>query len=124
MYQLLLAVAGLGLSVYAYAIQKKLEADKEYKPFCDLSDAVSCVKPLKSPYSSLFGIGNGLVGIIFYTILIACIVAKLTTFVCWLSTAAVIASIWFGYLLYVKIKSVCIVCTALYIVNILLFLSC
>lgn len=123
-YQVLLVLIGLAGSVYAYLLEKALAGNSFYKPVCEISDQFSCLKPIKSSYGRLFGFSNGLVGIAFYTVLglslfIGC-VKCFTLF----ATAGVIVSVWLAYILYVKIKTVCLVCTLLYVVNLLLFLSC
>lgn len=124
LYQLLLVMIGLGGSVYAYFLEKQLETNPAYKPACDISDRFSCVKPIKSKYAKLFGLSNGIVGIMFYALLAVSLFIGCAKCFTLLATAGLIACVWFAYILYVKIKTVCLVCTMLYVVNFLLFLSC
>jgi hypothetical protein len=51
----LISAVGFGISVYAYFVEQALVNNQKYKAVCDLSDVISCTKPLLSPYS-----GHGL----------------------------------------------------------------
>lgn len=45
---ILVCVIGLGLSVYAYIVENKLEVDENYEPMCDLHERISCTKAFGS----------------------------------------------------------------------------
>ena len=116
----ILAALGLLISIYTYGIELKIKRNPQYKPVCDLSDRISCSKPIQSQYAHMFFISNAMMGIIFYfcVILLAVVEAK------WLIICGVvgscIVSCCFAYLLYIKLKTVCLLCTALYVINFLL----
>ncbi len=118
----LLSIIGFLISWYVFTIEHKLKKDKNYKPMCDLSDRISCSKPLLSPYGTLFGIGNSILGMIFYANMFMLALFEFNTLLFYGSIAACISSIIFAYLLYFKIKSFCLVCTAIYIINALMLL--
>lgn len=44
----LTCLIGLGLSLYAYTVELRLEQNKNYKPFCDLAEHISCTKAFDS----------------------------------------------------------------------------
>jgi uncharacterized membrane protein len=118
----LLAVVGCALSLYAYCIEQKVSVDKPYRPICDISDLVSCTKTFKSSYSRMFGVSNSLLGIVFYSFMIVCALLNIASLLFMGALAGLGVSILLAYIVYVKIKAYCIVCTALYIINILLFI--
>ena len=67
---LFVAVAGLGIVLYAMYVEKKAIKDPSYKGLCDITDAISCTKSVHSRWESLFGISNGLFGLGFYALVI------------------------------------------------------
>lgn len=118
-----LVLAGIGfvLSLYAFIVEKKLKQDPTYKPACDIADRISCSKVATSPYANLFFVSNAVIGMAFYV---------LVMLLAWLGyeqalkiavAAGVLMSLYLAYILYTKIKSLCLVCTATYIVNAALF---
>ncbi|MCH6575124.1 MAG: hypothetical protein IH795_07960 [Bacteroidetes bacterium] len=46
----ILAILGLVVSAYAVYLEKKVKADPNYNPLCDISDKISCSKPIVSLY--------------------------------------------------------------------------
>ena len=119
-FLILLAFAGIVVSVYAYTVEMNVAQSAEYKPACDINDKVSCSKVMRSSYAKMLGISNALIGVAFYAVLfvLACFGAAALIF--YLSIAAVLASIALAYISYFKIKSFCLVCTSVYLINVLL----
>lgn len=117
----LLACAGFGVSLYAYFVERKIMADANYKAACDLTDRISCTKPLTSQYAKLFFISNSLAGMIFYTLVALLGFYEAPNFLLLFASAGLLSSIVLGYLLYFKVKALCLLCTSLYIINICLF---
>lgn len=64
---LVTALIGFCISLYIYLLEKKVKANPQYKPLCDLSDKISCTKPMKSAYASIFYFSNAIVALIFYS---------------------------------------------------------
>lgn len=120
---LLFAAIGFCVSSYGFFIQQQLRKNPNYKPLCDISEAVSCTKPFESLYSKLLGFSNTILGIIFYTVVFIAALFGYAQFVFLLSFGAIITSGWFAYILYFKIKTFCLICTIIYIVNIGLFVA-
>ncbi|GMU19266.1 MAG: hypothetical protein AMXMBFR12_04580 [Candidatus Babeliales bacterium] len=121
-YIVILALIGLALSLYAQDVEQQLKKDEQFKPACDINDRISCSRPLTSPYANLFSVPNSLLGIFFYSTLAVVAFCGLHTIVLLMAIAGIIATFVLAYLLYFKINSFCLVCTALYIVNILILL--
>jgi Predicted membrane protein len=119
----LLASLGLGISWYGYTVELKTTRDVTYKPSCDISDRISCTKAFTSPYGKLFGVSNTLVGMVFYVLVLVLAILGYTSLVRVLTVAGMMATGMFAYLLFVKVKSYCLVCAATYVVNILLLLA-
>ena len=115
-----LALVGFAISVYAYITEKKIRENPLYKPACDINDRISCSKPMQSQYSNLFFISNSLAGMLFYASMAILAFFDMKTFILLGAIGASIATVFLAYLLYVKIKSFCIVCSSLYLINFLL----
>ena len=117
----LLSICGLTVCLYAFFVEKKIAQDRNYKPVCEISDKISCVKVMKSSYSKLFFISNALIGAGFYALMILLAICSCLTLIQYFSFAALCASIGLGYILYAKIQSACPVCISIYGINFLLF---
>jgi vitamin-K-epoxide reductase (warfarin-sensitive) len=116
-----LAVIGFILSVYAIHVEKTKERIKNYKAFCDISDSISCTKTFSSEYGRILGIRNSVVGMFFYLILIILSLLGFNTIILYLSTLAFLSSIGLAFF-QLKLKTFCLVCTGIYLVNILLLI--
>jgi vitamin-K-epoxide reductase (warfarin-sensitive) len=120
---LILASVGLVVSIYAYLVEQKVKENSAYKPACDINNKISCTKAFKSKYSSVMGISNTIIGILFYSLILV------TQFLGWswliycLTIAGALASIVAAYILYAKVGSFCLVCTMIYIINFSLLIA-
>lgn len=119
---LILAIIGFGISLYAYFTETKIKEDPNYHPACDINDRISCSAPLKSEYSNIFYFSNAAMGMVFYMMIGIVTFFNMHYLLLGLSSLGLMITIMLAYLLYFRIKSLCIVCTSLYIVNILIFL--
>ena len=117
---ILLALAGIVISIYAYTVEMNISKNPEYKPACDISDKISCTRVMGSSYGKMLGISNALIGMAFYAVLFVLACFSAASLIFYLSIAAVIASIALAYISYFKVKSFCLVCTSVYVVNVLL----
>ncbi|GJQ80950.1 hypothetical protein Trydic_g4767 [Trypoxylus dichotomus] len=128
---------GLALSIYSYVVEQAAEHDTNYKAMCDINEYISCTNVYRSEYGTGFGIistllgkesllnkPNSLFGIIFYSLLIIFAQIDSKPFAI-LTLFFSIVSIWVGiylaYLLLFVIRSLCVVCAATYLVNIINF---
>ncbi|MFA6458574.1 MAG: vitamin K epoxide reductase family protein [Patescibacteria group bacterium] len=116
----ILAGLGLALSLYTLYLHWKLKRDAKYKAVCDLSDRMSCMKSIRSAEGKIFGIPNGVYGIGFYAAIFLATLPPLQAYLAPLAVLGVIFSLYFAYQLYFKVKTICVVCTAIYLVNLLL----
>ena len=118
---IILASVGLMLSIYAYNLEYNIKKpNSTYKPSCDLSERISCSKPILSPYGSVFGISNSIVGILLYTAILLFALMGMKTMVFILSLLACFTSVIFAFILFTKIKVLCPICISIYIINALL----
>ena len=115
-----ISTIGIILSAYALYIEHKKAKNAEYKAVCDINDKMSCTKAFSSEYGKTFGLSNSIYGIIFYIIVYLLILFNQINLIFYLSILAVIGSIYLAYTLYFKVKSFCLICNGIYIVNILL----
>jgi len=121
---LILAIIGLIISIYGIMVERKLQQDAQYKAACDISDMVSCTRPMLSEYNALLGISNSLAAALYYGAIIALVVLQQYQLLMLLVMAGLVATIIFAYILYFKIRSVCLICTSLYVINIALAVAC
>jgi len=119
----LLGFLGLWVSLYARLVEKRTQK-AGYKPFCDISDSVSCSRMMESPYSKLFGISLSLTGIAFYLVIMTLAALNSLTLLQYFSFTALLISVVLAYLMYFKINVICPLCVSLYIINFLIFVLC
>lgn len=119
---IILAVIGFCISLYTYHLEQKIKVNPDFKPACDISDTISCTKPIKSEYANLFYVSNAFMGIVYYVIIAALAYFHAHTLLLIAAAGGVLVSLVLAYFLYFKIKSLCLLCTSLYIVNILILI--
>ena len=119
---LFLAALGFTLACYTYFVERKLAVNPRYKPVCDINDMVSCTKPMKSKYANLFYVSNAVAAMGYYGLVIVLGLFGLTQLLMLATVAGVLVSAVLAYLLYFKIRTLCVLCTAMYVINGLLFL--
>lgn len=119
-----IAMIGLIISLYGISIERKLQKDATYKPACDISDKISCSRPFLSPYRNIFGISNVWASALYYVAIICITIMNLPRLALITACGGVMVSVVFVYILYFKIKSFCLLCTSLYVVNIALCVAC
>lgn len=115
----ILAVIGFWLSFYAYYVEKK-SRNKNYKPICNISKNISCTKAFLSKYGKLLGKSNSVFGMFFYPTIYLLSFFNLISYIFYLSMFSVLGSLYLAYLSYIKLKTFCLVCTSIYLINILL----
>ncbi|MDR3550476.1 MAG: vitamin K epoxide reductase family protein [Candidatus Babeliales bacterium] len=115
-----IATIGLCVSIYSYWIERKIKNEPTYKPACDLSDHVSCSKPMLSPYANIFYFSTAFTGTAYYALVLLLAYFNMVPLLLIAAIGACITSIILAYILYVKIQSLCILCTTLYIINFLI----
>lgn len=118
----ILAAAGFLLSAYAFHVEKKIEQNKAYRPVCDLNDTVSCTRNLASKHSRILGLSNSVAGLAFYAIVFVLVFTSYATIIFYLSHIALLGSLYLAYVSYYKLRTFCLVCSSIYLVNILLFI--
>jgi vitamin-K-epoxide reductase (warfarin-sensitive) len=119
---ILLSLAGMVVSIYAYMVEMNISKNPDYKPLCDLSDTISCSRAISSKYGKFVGISNSFIGMAFYAILFVLACFSAASLIFYISIAGVVASIGLAYISYFRIKSFCLVCTSVYLINVLLLL--
>lgn len=117
---IIILIAGFLLSLYALYLERRITRNKEYAPVCDISNRISCTKPIMSGYGKIFGLSNAFLGLIFYTSMIIVLFLGYAKLLFWGALGACVASVYFAYVLFLKIRVFCVVCVALYVVNALL----
>lgn len=118
---LVLSMIGIVLSLYVFFVESRREEDEMYHAMCDLSDRVSCTKAFSSAYGKLFGFSNSLAGMVFYSAMVILVYFGQYTLAFYATLVSLAVTAYLFYALFFKVKTFCIVCAAIYIINILLF---
>ncbi len=122
MYIIVLCLIGIAVSLYSYYVEFRLKKVQNYRPFCDISNSASCSKPFKSGYSHLFYIPNSIMGILFYIVIIGFAHLNYLEMVLRLAILGALVTIILGYILFFKIRSFCLLCVSIYMINILILI--
>lgn len=123
MIVIILAIIGLVISLYGIIVERKLQQDTHYKAACDISDAISCTRPFLSPYGKILGISNIWASALYYCVILVLTLLNFSTITFIIACAGVAISVVFAYILYFKIRSLCLICTSLYLINIALVVA-
>jgi protein-disulfide isomerase/uncharacterized membrane protein len=129
---LLLALAGLGISIVAQTVHLRIAADPSYTSFCNVNSRLNCDLVMSSRYARLGGVPVSLYAIGYYLVLIAVGIAlalverarrreKLATLTVLLASWGLIFSIYMAVIAFGVLHGVCLLCASLYLVNIALF---
>jgi len=134
-FNVVLSMAGIGLSAYAFYVEKKSHENENYVPMCDINQEISCSKVFNSEFGRGFGLvgkylgddhpanqPNSLYGIVFYSFMLLMSLFNrrmLASLQILFSLGACGMSCYLGYLLYFVLKDLCVVCVATYAVNFL-----
>lgn len=116
------AAIGLAISLYGLWVERKKKANVNYKPVCDISDRISCSKTMMSPWGKLFGISNVYLGMVAYVAMMVLAVLNLQQLALYGAVMLVLASLFLAYILFAKIKTVCLICISIYAVNLALLI--
>jgi vitamin-K-epoxide reductase (warfarin-sensitive) len=116
----ILCIAGFFLSVYALYVERKHAKNQRYKAVCDINEKASCTKAFASKYGKTFGMPNSAYGMVFYAAIFILLFLGFYDYVFYLAILAMMGSVRLAYVLYFKLKDMCIVCTSIYVVNILI----
>jgi uncharacterized membrane protein len=117
---IIIAVLGFLFSLYSFYVEKQIEKNKNYKAVCDVSAAISCSAAAKSDYSKVGGIANSIKGLVYYPLFALLALFGHITIIFYLSLASIVMTFYLIYVSYFKLKNYCIICSGIYIVNILL----
>jgi uncharacterized membrane protein/predicted DsbA family dithiol-disulfide isomerase len=130
----LLAAVGFCISAALTYLHLRAVADPEgYKSFCNISPGVNCDAVALSKYAVVLGVPNSVYGALFYVLLglLAVTAARssraqelrLAGHLFILASGALLYSFYLGGISYFRLRTVCVLCSALYVVNLALFLA-
>ena len=118
---MLVALVGIILCVYGMYVERQIMHTDSYKPLCDLSDTVSCSKAFLGPWGKTFGISNIYLGLMFYICMLICAWLQWIDLAFYGASIALLATVYFAYVLYAKVRAYCLICIGTYIINIVLW---
>lgn len=108
------------LSAYALYVEKRIHASKGYRPLCDFRSNISCSKAFSSPYGSLVFMSNAAWGLLYYAVVFA-VEGLRPNGVKYIAGLALLGTAYLAYLSYVRQRNFCLVCSAVYLVNVSIF---
>ncbi|HEX2875977.1 MAG TPA: vitamin K epoxide reductase family protein [Polyangiaceae bacterium] len=128
---LLLALAGLSLSSFLTYVHYRLHRDPQWQSVCNLSESVNCDAVLLNPLATLGGLPLSVLGGFLYLAILAAVVVELVgnrgqfprspaVLVLVLACVGAAASLVLAVLSASVIGAVCLLCTALHLVNLAL----
>ncbi|OGI00328.1 MAG: hypothetical protein A2Y25_01720 [Candidatus Melainabacteria bacterium GWF2_37_15] len=134
---LMIAVIGLVISIELCVVYFNVNFTQDSSPsFCSINEVIDCDAVSETPYSRFLGVPLSVWGLGFYTFILFILLFSFHKFdlfkefkhpksyVFALSTLSVIVSIIMAFISSFVIQKICILCHALYLVNLLLFLVC
>jgi len=125
---LLLGVSGLLISAYLSFSHYWVYTDIGYRSFCAITRSINCDTVSQSPYSILWGIPVPLWGLFAYAFLLLMLYfstfsptqpKRLWSIIQLVAITYVLMSLFFAYLSTYYIRSYCILCIAIYAINLL-----
>jgi protein-disulfide isomerase/uncharacterized membrane protein len=122
-----LSAAGLAISLVISWVHSKL-AEPGYVSFCSVNETVNCDVVLSSKHAYLFGIPVAWLAVLAYVAFVAAAVAlrreslasrrrQLASAIMAAATGALGFSLYLAYVALVLLRTVCLLCTGLYVVN-------
>lgn len=120
---LFFATAGLLIALYSAHSHYQNYTDPLYSSFCAISKAINCDTVAQSPWSILFGIPVAWWGVLFYLFFLLILLTEnrynLAAWRGWLMVMSISSAVTLGLagISVWKIKSLCLVCLATYIVT-------
>lgn len=127
---LIICLIGFILSFLLAQVGINTLTNPDYHSFCNINEGFNCETVALSSYANHFGIPNFIYGLFYYAVLLLagcfCLVDKKNrlpnyfVYVFWLSTFSILVSIYLFSISIFIIKSKCILCIMVYVVNILL----
>ncbi len=117
-----LSIIGFLLSCYALYVKCRISNSKDYKPICDISEHISCTRAFTSKYGKVARVPNPVYGIFFYSIVFIWALLGLKGYIFYLLILSSVGTIFLAYISYFKQKNFCLVCTSIYLINILLLI--
>lgn len=131
---LLLAIAGFGVSIAIEHVHRRLAGDLSYTSFCNVNSTVNCDVVLSSRYAAFLGVSVAAWAMLFYLtlgVLAGAIAsserastrATLAALTFLASGWGVIFSVYMAVVAFAVLHTICLMCTALYLINIGVFLA-
>jgi len=131
---LLFAIGGIGVGIWIEGIHRQLSADVTYTSFCNVNSRVNCDAVLTSSYAYLGGVTVSLWAIGFYLSVVAAALgavffaapkqrASSANAVFGLSILGILFSLYMAVVAFFVLKTVCLMCTMLYLISLGLFAS-
>jgi vitamin-K-epoxide reductase (warfarin-sensitive) len=115
----IIALIGFLISWYAYHVKISLGL-KNYKPWCDVAENISCSKAFSNKYSELFLLPNAVLGMLLYFLTYIFALFNKIEIIFFLALLASMISLYLAFISYVKQRNFCLVCSASYLVSFLL----
>ena len=142
----LCGICGIVVTLYAIYVERMAKSksgggQSKYKAICDVNDSMSCTLVLTSKYSKMMGtifnldkdswfnLPNTYYGLLFYVCVTLyplypfILIPFREVLLLGASLMSIVSSVMLAYILYFKLKNLCMVCIVTYVINITILLS-
>jgi len=130
---ILLALLGLGASVYASYVHYMLLTVPDYSSLCEVNETVSCQQVFQSQYGSVLGVPVAAGGAIWSGLVLLLVAwgmrkpesphaSRVAGYVFVMATLGLAAAFYFGYVSFFVLRSACLVCITMYVSIVGIFL--
>ena len=130
----MLAALGLGISVVIQVVHGRLAASVDYASFCNVNASVNCDVVLSSRYAFLAGLPVSTWAILYYLVTLGMLAGvvmanrattreTLGTLVFGAAVWGLLFSLYMAVVAFFLLRTICLMCTGLYLVSIGLFLA-
>lgn len=128
---LLLAAAALSAYLLRLHVAVAQAGPENVDSFCNLSELASCTTVAASPYASLLGVPMAAFGLEFYglTAIVVLLalrrgwpISRWATLATWAMLLALPVSLTMAYLAFFRLRAICVLCCALYAINVAVLL--
>lgn len=114
---LALTLIGFCLSVYVLHVEKYAGKKKDFRAWCDFTERISCTKAFTSEFAHTGMLPNSVIGMIGYSVMALLAYFNEIQYLFLISLACLSFSVFLAYVLFVRVRSYCLVCISIYAIN-------
>ncbi len=114
---LALALVGFCLSAYVFHVEQYAGKKKDFRAWCDFTERISCTKAFTSEFAHTGMLPNSIIGMMVYSVIGLLAYFNEIQYLFLISLACLLFSVFLAYVLFVRVRSYCLVCISIYAIN-------